>query len=59
MIDKTTFLKKTHKVKIVVQDKERGIKAISKMSEEEYHNYGFRGIDVTNTMKEIIKKIKL
>jgi hypothetical protein len=57
MIDKTTFLKKTHRVKLFVQDKERGITAVSKMPEEDYYKYNLRGIDLINTMKKAIKSI--
>jgi hypothetical protein len=59
MIDKTTFLPKTQRVKLIVQDKERGIKLISKISEIDYHDYTSSGLDLVEIMKEAINKIKI
>jgi len=54
MTYKITFLEKSHIVKIVVEDKQQKIKAIAKVSIEEYHKYIFNKIDLINIMKNAL-----
>jgi hypothetical protein len=55
MKNKTTFYPKTGNAKIIVHDEKRGIKASCKITQEEYHKYHEKGIDIITEMVKVVE----